>query len=154
MNWVPSLQFLLSLAYDLAGVETSASLPSVLTGVYLGLFQAPTPVPTSNLVMSGVTECNYDGYARQAISWFPPFVDAAGPIDLAGHNLHFVPTDSTAPNTATGVFIASASTGGVLLLSSLLVSPVGLQSILQAVDVAPVVQFPFTANYGRPLIFN
>lgn len=153
MNWVPSLQFLLSCMFDLSGVETSASLPNVLEGVYLGLYQAPTPFPTPALVMSGITECNYDGYARQAVSWFPPFIDALGPVDLAARNLHFVPTDSTTPNTATGAFIASALTNGTLLLSAQFLAPVSLQSILQACDVAAVFQLAFTANYGRPLVF-
>lgn len=153
MNWVPSLQFLLSCMYDLSEVETSSSLPNVLTGVYCGLFQAPTPFPTPALVMSGITECNYDGYARQLITWFPPFIDALGPVDLAARNMHFVPTDSTNPNTATGVFIATALTGGTLLLSAMLVTPAALGSILQALDVAPVFQLAFNANYGRPLTF-
>ena len=109
MNWTPSLAFLLSMMWDLAGVEASASLPNVLEGIYCGLYQAPTPFPTSQLTIADITECDYDGYGRQAVSWFPPFIDPSGPVDLAARNMHFVPTDSNNPNTATGAFLVSAA---------------------------------------------
>lgn len=153
MNWVPSIAFLASMLADINDVGASGSLTGVLTSCYCGLFQAPTPFPTPGLLMAGITECNYNGYARQSVSWFPPFIDALGPYDLAARNMHFVSTDALVPNTATGVFLASALAGGTLLLSAMLVAPVGLTNPLQALDVAPVFQLAFTANYGRALVF-
>jgi hypothetical protein len=52
------------------------------------------------------------------------------------------------------VFLATAVAGGTLLLSANLLTPVSLQSILQAVDVAPVFQLSFLSNYGKPLVFS
>jgi hypothetical protein len=153
MNWVPTIAFLGQVLADILDLGASGSLAGALTGTYLGLYQAPTPFPTPSLLMGGVTECNYAGYARQALSWFPPFIDALGPYDVAAHNLQFRAVDSSAPNTATGVFIASALTGGTLLLSANLLSPALLNGPLQSLDVAAVVQLAFTANYGRPLTF-
>jgi hypothetical protein len=153
MNWVPTVYFLAQVIADITDVGVSGSLAGVLQGCYCGLFQAPTPFPTPGLTIAGITECNYTGYARQLVSWFPPWIDALGPYDLAARNMHFVAGDSVIPNTATGVFLASSLSGGNLLLAAMLVAPALLSSPLQALDVAPVFQVAFTANYGRPLTF-
>ena len=78
-----------------------------------------TPNPTPALLQAGITEAAYDGYARQAVVWYPTGIDALGPQDLTAHNMHFAPTDAVAPETVTGVFLStSATTGmGTLLLS-------------------------------------
>jgi hypothetical protein len=152
--WVATYFFLLSIMDALTQASVSAFYESVLGKTYCGLFIAPTPAPTPGLLMSGITEANYDGYARQPLVWFAPFLDSAGPADAAAQNLHFSPSDANVPNTITGAFVASALTGGQLLLAAAFATPVALTSPLLALNLAPVFQLPFTVNYGGPFPFS
>ncbi len=151
--WVATYFFLLSVLDALTQASVSAFYESVLGKTYCGLYIAPTPAPTPGLLMSGVTEANYDGYARQPLVWFAPFLDAAGPADAAAQNLHFSPSDAVVPNTITGAFIASTLSGGQLLLAAAFATPVALPGPLYAVNLAPVFQLAFTGAYGGPFPF-
>jgi hypothetical protein len=129
------------------------ALPSGLVGpldaVYVGLYIAPTAPINQNSLLSNITEATYDGYARQEIVWFPTFIDQAGPQTLEGASLFFSPTDATVPNTITGIFIASALTGGVLLAAQALATPgVPLIGPSNALTVVPQFQLPFQQIYG------
>lgn len=151
--WVATYYMLQGIMDALSLRTGSALYEAFLSGVWCGLYQAPTPAPTPGLLMSGVTECNYDGYARQAIVWFPTFLDPSGPQNLAAQNLHFAPTDSVVPNVVTGCFIATASIGGFLLLAAALAVPVNLPGPAYALDASPVFQLSYTNNYGTPMVF-
>lgn len=151
--WVATYAFLASVMDALSLVTGSQFYEALMSKLWFGLYQAPTPAPTPGLLMSGITEANYDGYARQALVWFPTFLDAAGPQDLAAQNMHFAPTDALVPNTITGCFIATASSGGLLYLAAALAVPVALPSPAYGLNSAPVFQLAFTNNYGNPLVF-
>lgn len=149
-NWIPTYFFLFTVLDALALKSGSQLYEAVLGNTWLGLYQAPTPVPTPALLMSGITEANYDGYARQPLVWFPPFLDVAGPATLAAQNLHYSPSDAVVPNTITGAFIATAATGGQLYLAAALSVPVALPGPSYALNAAAVFQLSFTALYGGP----
>ena len=146
--------FLLAIMDALALKSGSQLYEALLSNTWFGLYQAPTPSPSPGLTMSQITEANYDGYARQALVWFAPFLDAAGPADLAAQNLHFAPNDALVPNTITGGFIANAVSGGILFLAAALAQPVALPSPAYALNAAPVFQLPFTITYGTPGFFS
>ncbi len=152
--WVATYFFLASVMDALTAAAISAFYESVLGKTWFGLYQSPTPVPTPAMLMANITECNYDGYARQPLVWFPTFIDAAGPQNASAQNMHFQPNDALVPNTATGAFIASASAGGQLLLAAQFGTPIPLTSPSFALNAAPVFQLAFTNNYGTPLVFS
>jgi hypothetical protein len=148
--WVATYYFLAAIMDALSLKTGSALYEALLSNVFFGLYQAPTPVPTPAMVMAGITECNYDGYGRQAAVWFPTFLDASGPQDLAAQNMHFAPNDALVPNTATGAFMATAASGGILLLAAQFAVPIALPSPAYALNLAPIFQLAFTNNYGSP----
>jgi len=153
MNWVPTFAFLAAVMDALTASAISAFYEAVLGNVWVGLYQAPTPAPTPGLLLSGITEANYDGYGRQALTWFPTFLDPAGPQNVVGMNMRFAPTDALVPNTITGVFVATQRVGGLLYLASPLATPVALPGPPYSLIVAPLFQMAFNAVYGNPMVF-
>lgn len=151
--WVCTYYFLAAIMDALSLKTGSALYEALLSNVWFGLYQNPTPAPTPGLVMAGITEANYDGYGRQAAVWFPTFLDVAGPQDLSAQNMHFAPIDALVPNTITGCFMANAATGGILFMAAALATPVALPSPAYALNMAPVFQLAFTNNYGNPGVF-
>jgi hypothetical protein len=148
--WVPSYFFLAAIMDALTGNDPSSATDLPLEKLWCGLFQAPTPNPTPGLLMSGITECNYDGYARQAVAWFPTYIDVLGPQALISANMQFRATDATVPNVCTGIFVSDKSAGGDLMFSAYLINPLPLQVITQVLNTAVVFQLPFTAGtYGK-----
>lgn len=153
MNWTPSLLFLQAVCGAL--INSVASLyEGVLEAAYLGLCVSPTPPPTPQLLMAGVTEPVYDTYARQLIVWFPSYRAALGPQTLQGESLAFTPTDTTDSVDITGCFIASALTVGNLYLLSLFPAPITLNSPETSLILQPQVSFPYITTYGGPVYQN
>lgn len=152
MNWVPSFAFLAALMNDAIANDPSSGFLGILKSCWLGLGIAPTPVPSPTMLMSDITEATYTGYARQPIVWFPTFLDVLGPQTIQAANMQFRPTDAVVPNTITTAFIASALTGGTLLLTSALNPQVNLSSALFAMQASPLFQLAFNANYGKCLV--
>lgn len=151
--WVVTYAFLSAVLDALTQASVSAFYEAVLGKTYIGLFIAPTPAPSPQLLLSGITEANYDGYARQPLVWFPPFLDVSGPYVASAQNLHFSPSDALVQNTITGAFIATALSGGLLYMAAAFATPVPLPSPAYAVNLAPVFQLPFTQIYGAPYPF-
>lgn len=123
----------------------------VLDGIYMGLYQTPTTpiVPTST--MANITEANYDGYARQLVTWFPVIQSSSGVEVAYGPNLFFAPTDANVRNTISGVFLVDAVYGGNLLMAAALASPgVTLYGPTNGIVVKPAIQLPTTQVYGGP----
>ena len=152
--WVATYAFFFAIMDALTQASVSAFYEAVLGKTYLGLYIAPTPAPTPGLLLSGITEANYDGYARQPLTWFPPFIDAAGPMDASAQNLHFSPSDALVQNTITGCFIATALSGGLLYLAAAFATPVPLPGPSYALNLAPVFQLSFTSPIGGPFPFS
>jgi len=148
--WVPSFYFLDQLFADLVELDVSSPFTGILEAVFMGLWVAPTPAPTPGLLMAGITEATYTGYARQAVVWFPRGIDALGRETMRAHNLNFTPSDSVTPNTITGVFLTDNATVGMghLLLSAQLATPVALNGASQSLNAKAVFQLPFTPIYG------
>ena len=148
--WTVTKLFMLRLAQDL--IQAAAGpLPGPLNNVWMGLYQSPTvPInPDSTLV--NITEATYDGYSRQKVVWFPPWVSVGGPEILAAQDLWYSPTDALVANVITGVFLADAFYGGNLLMAAVLPVPGRvLGSPSDAMKVQAQFQLPFLQIYGKP----
>lgn len=151
--WVPTYFFLLSALNDLIEQNPSSAEPNILKGIYVAAFQSGSPAPNVASTLTTQTECTYDGYARQAVVWFPPYIDPALPVALTAANVMFRPTDAVVPNLVTQIGLVTALTGGVLLLLAQLQTPISLANPLTAFTTAPVVQLPTTSVYGGPLVW-
>lgn len=124
-----------------------------LFNVWLGLYQPPTPPPTQQTLLSGITEANYDGYSRQLIQWFPPWLSSQGPEVLEAQDLWFSPTDALISNLITGCFIADAFYGGNLLMAAPFAIPgITLYGPPAALKVQAAYQQGFGPLYGGPVV--
>lgn len=150
MNWVVTYAFLSQAMADLTETGASPAGTGVLEACFCGLYLVGSPAPSPTLLMSQVLEANYDGYARQEVVWFPTFVGFGANQALVGHNLFFAPLDDTVANTIGGVFLATALTGGQLLMAALLNPPLAITALDAAMVVKPVFLLSTTSVYGGP----
>lgn len=151
--WVATYTFLAAAMNDLIGYDPSSGMSGILRNVYLGLCQVPTAPFAPNSTIASLTEATYDGYARQEISWFPTDVSNLGMQEIIAANLQFRPTDSTVANTINGIFIATALTGGNLLMGTILARNVALTGPTTSLTVAPVFQLPTAGPFGGALVW-
>jgi hypothetical protein len=153
--WTVTTALLLRVAQWLIDAGATSPGQGPLYAAYIGLCQTGTPGFTQNTLLSQVTEANYDGYARQEIVWYPPYISTAGPQTLEGGSLFFMATDQNASNNITAVMLVSALTGGVLLAGAALPSPgVVLGPSSAALKVIPEFQLPFQQIYGGPFLMS
>lgn len=151
--WTVTIAFLSLVLDQLAANGISVSSAAALQGLYFGLGISPTAAPTPTTQMSDITEATYTGYARQLVSWYPPFIEASGPFLLEGHSLKFTPLDAVTPNVITFAFLADALTGGKYLMGTLLPGGgINLGNELQSAIADPAFSLPFTQVYGGPEI--
>jgi hypothetical protein len=131
---------------------SGAGAAGPLSAAWLGLYQPPTVPITPQSTMANITEANYDGYSRQLVVWFPPYISAAGPEQMSAQDLFFMPIDPLVANQITGVFLADAFYGGSLLAAAVLPAPgVQLTGPTRALKVQPNVQLSTAQLYGAPI---
>jgi hypothetical protein len=148
--WQVTYVALLSWLKWLEIAPASAPYDGPLAFVWVGLYQAPTSpiLPTSTL--ASITEATYDGYARQEVVWNPEFISQAGLVTKKGQNMYFSPSDATVPNLITGVFLASALSGGSLIAAAVAPVPIALNDPTNALFIVPVLSLPSSPVYGSP----
>lgn len=150
--WTVTAAFLAQVLADIIGSGMSPS-GGVLGAAWLGLYIAPTTPITPRSTLANITEATYDGYARQEVVWYAPYTDLSGPQTLTGHTLEYAPSDATVPNVITGLFLASAVTGGTLWMAAAQASPgYPLQMPGQAMIVVPQFQLGYGQVYGGPQV--
>lgn len=153
--WQVTQLFLLRVALALIQKSVNPGVAGPLSGVWCGLYQQGTNPISQQSTMANIIEANYDGYSRQAVNWFPPWISTSGPEQLAAADMWFSPTDALVSNLITGVFIADAFYAGNLLMAAQLAVPgVNLGSPTQAMKVQPVFDLPFLQIYGSPKIVS
>jgi len=152
--WVATYAMLAGVFNDILGYDPSSGMRGILNGVYMALFQVGSPAPSPSSTVSSQTEATYDGYARQAVTWFPTDISPLGPQEVVSANLQFRPTDSSVANTITQVGIVSALSAGTLLLLAQLATPVALNATTTMLTAAAVFQMSFGANYGGGLVWS
>jgi len=152
--WVVTTAFLLRVAQQLIHPAAGAGA-GALNGVWMGLYTSPAGPITQYTTMAGIVEANYDGYSRQQVSWFPPWMSTAGPEILTAQDLWFSPTDALVANLIAGVFLADAFYGGTLLMAAAFPAPgVILSSPATALKEQAQFQLPFLQIYGSPALVS
>jgi len=92
-----------ALLYGRAARETDSTImltPSVSLYKTDIDIQSDTPLSTFT-----ANECNYSGYAAQAIVWLPPTIAADGTYEVVSTPLIFNPNNTTVSNNVFGCFI-------------------------------------------------
>lgn len=149
-SWQVTLALMLRLAQAAVRPGGSAT-PGPLFGVWLGLSQINSPPWQPTTLMGNVLEANYDGYSRQLVTWFPPWISQGGPEQLAAQDLFFSPSDNLSSNVIGGAFLADAFYGGTLLAGSTIAPPGRVLALTSdALKVQPIFQLPFALIYGAP----
>jgi hypothetical protein len=153
--WVMTSAVLKLLLLALSEPAGSSGFSGPFAACYVGLLIDPTPDLTSNTVLADVTEASYDGYARQLVVWYPPFISSEGPYLLEGHSQIYTPTDTTVANNITGVMLCSALTAGQYLCGMLsFPTTYPLTGPTQSMVVDPEISLPFSSIYGGPDLSN
>lgn len=148
--WTVMYSFLLSLWETLSGkLDISGPPINPLASVWIGLYVAPTPGPNPNATMSDITEPTFNGYGRQEVVWYPPYIDISGVAQLEGVSQIYRPTDNLTQTQITGLFLATAPVGGTLLA----MQPIGgggypLNTTLQALVLVPSISLDPAGSYG------
>lgn len=136
-------------------IAASGTVIGALHGAFLGLAQFPSTTLNPSQGLSALTEADYNGYARQALTWSGPYTDASGQKAVQSNALYFAPTDALKPNQITMMFVASAVTAGNLLYSEVLPGgPIFLNDATNAFGISSVFQLPNGANYGDSVIIH
>lgn len=120
-----------------------------LHGAYAAPIKAITGTPGPGMSVANITECNYTGYARQAVGTYgDPYdtVDANAAVEAP--TLVFRPDDAVTPNTAVGVAYFDAITDGNLIAVDVFAVGVPLLNEFTALNYSPRVKMPFSTVYG------
>jgi len=82
-------------------------------GFSLGLYQNSVS-PTPNMQFSNFVECDYDGYARQALSFGPVFVGPNGLLSFVAQNQFDSVPGAGTTNVVRGVMVLTPATDPLL----------------------------------------
>lgn len=151
--YVPTTFFLEKMLAQLIDHAIAGPFSGVLDGTFVGLAQVPSSTLNPSQGLSALTEANYNGYARQAVTWHGPYTDGMGQQAIQSAASYFTPTDDLVPNQITMMFLADALTAGNLLLSEVLPGgPIFLNGPSNAFGLSVVFQLPAGANFGDAVI--
>lgn len=133
-------------------LAAEGSATTQLGAASMGLIAAPfTPGPAQTL--AGLTECTYQGYARQSLgSSTVTFTGADGLEYVELSTLRFQPTGSASPNTAYGLFITYGGSTTTLAYSDSFPAPVPLASPASQITITPRIGRSAAGNYGTNVI--
>jgi len=132
MDLVTTKPHLLALLTAL--VDTAAPLD----GAEIGLFQNNI-TPDANTVLADLTECDYTGYAQEAITWLVPSISDAGTPQVVGTVVEFRPTGTTVTNFAYGLFMLDGS-GAFVGAARFPDAPYPMQATTDSIVVMPAYQ--------------
>lgn len=98
----------MSIQMDLAALAAITGAGGDLDGALVGLYKAGGP-PTRETDLSALTEADYNGYAREAVTWDAPSIADDGTPEVLGSLGEFRPTNNLAPNPEIlGAFLVEA----------------------------------------------
>lgn len=153
--WIPSDYFFEQSLLELSECGASYPFSGVLCQAYLGLAIAPVPGINRATILSQFVEASYPGYARLPLNWRLPYFGSNNLWDLEAVCDHFAPTANDPNQLIQALFIASAVTGGQLLMSMALPLPgIDMSDIQDALTV--VVRFGMDplANWGDATLIS
>ena len=121
---------------------------TALSGAVAGLFTG-SPILNRAMNISSITEANFQGYARQNITWGAVVNLASGGGALVANRIQFIANSGiNAPQTITGGFIFNPLGGGVLIAAGLFDQAALVGSPGDSVNWNPAQEFGFDTNYG------
>lgn len=151
--WVPTRPLLAAMLSAVNGV--GADTFAILDGAFSALIKAPYG-PTVNSVLTdpSLSEANYQGYARQAISaWNGPYVGQNAKSLTADSALFWSPTGDDTVNTIYGhMLIGSDST--TLLAVEMFDDSIPQVDEDSGFMTTPIFGLDPNANYGSSLVGN
>lgn len=114
----------------------------------VGLF-TNTPDLSPELLLAGLTEPTFTGYARVPAVVGARRSNANGDIIIPLGTFTFQPTAGTAlPQTVTGVFVAAGDPSALLLQTEMLTTPWQVTSVLSAIDIIVELYIRADQTYG------
>lgn len=153
--WVPTDYFMEQVLLQLSECEASAPFSGVLCGVYVGLATGVPPGLNRSTVLAQFTEAVFPGYARLPLTWRLPYFGTNGLWNLEADCVHWQPTANLAGQIQTSVFVASALSGGQLLLADVFPGPgVDLSNVQDALTMIVRYGFDPTGNYAGYVVVD
>jgi hypothetical protein len=148
--FVPTRVFLTDCLTILKSAGATGTDPK-LFGSKIGLIKADF-TPTPDLVLGGITEADFDGYAKVAAAPFSAVFEGEGDLELvSAASKHWQPTGSVTPNTIYGWFLVDSG-GTILLGTEKFDSPIALNGSGFAFDHTARFGFDPNANFGAAVI--
>ena len=135
-----------SLLSEIASLVGSSSLG--LGNSSIALITAPFVMTPGQTNFTGLTEANYDGYARKACAFGgTPFIDENGIFTLQGAASVFQPSDTITSNSVYGYVLTGTSTTTVMA-GEVFNSPVPLTGPTTALTIVPRFGVPVAGALG------
>jgi hypothetical protein len=133
-------------------LEIEAANTTTLGAGSIGVIGAPfTPGPS--VTLGGLTECNYPGYARQALSASSiPFTGSDGLEYVELGSFRFQPTGSTSPSLAYGIFVTYGNSSTKLAYTDALAVPTPLATPANQLTVTLRIGRAPNGNYGLNIV--
>lgn len=126
---------------DLNTHVASGNYDGVLRGAKMLLYTAVTGGETVDSVLADVTECDFTGYAQQAVTWAGPYASMGSGYELVGSLTNWSPSDGVTPNVALGWGLVDSG-GTHLLALERFDNPVSLIDAFSYLGVVP--KFTYT----------
>jgi len=134
--------------------SSTIALGQGLGNASLGLVKANI-APTVNTVLGDVTESDYTGYARKALTgWIvPPWIDQNAFTIVENPSVQFRPTASNQNQGAYGAILLGTDSVGVYLKAvEMFDQLMSMASAENTITIVPRVGFNPTGNYGQSLV--
>lgn len=126
---------------DALAEVVAGNYDGLLADAHLGLFKDGPPFAEEH-VLATMTECDYDGYARQPIVFAAPGLSPANRPAVHGGGLLFSPTGAVTPNDVKGVLLTDALAAGNLYGLGYFAAPVTFNGTEDDMTIVPIIEIP------------
>jgi hypothetical protein len=124
----------------------------LLGSASVALIAAPFTFTPAQVNFNGLTEANFDGYARKAASFGgTPFIDENGVYTVQGSALVFQPSDTVTANSIYG-YVLTGSNSVTVQGGEVFNSPISLTGPATALTVVPRCGVPVNGGLGFAVV--
>jgi hypothetical protein len=139
-----------SLLNEIAALVGASSLG--LGNASVALITAPFVMTPGQFNFNGLTEANFDGYARQAAAFAgTPFIDENGIYTIQGGAKVFQPSDTITSNTVYG-YVLTGSSSSTVMGGEVFNAPIPLTGPTTALTIIPRFGVPVTGALGFAVV--
>lgn len=127
----------------------SGNFDGPLRGSWVGLFTDAAPGLNVDTLLADLTEADFAGYGKVALTWGPPHVEGDSAYAVATGLSTFAPSDAVTPNVCYGYFVVD-STGppGLLLFAEMFPQPISMGNAEAYLGIVNQFKVGDPANYG------